>query len=135
MWGVGSRILTIPLNDAGGPKKSYVGGMRLKTFNATLPLIRLDLFEDALRMRSSIRLLNRLIPIWEARFEELSEIRAIGGSSIFTSGIRFRACATSDWVIFWTGSRPKVLSGLEALGLNVNRDPLRLNIFNPGRER
>jgi hypothetical protein len=134
MWGVGSRILTIPLNDAGGPKKSYVGGMRLKSFNATLPLVRLDLFEDALRMRSSIRLLNRLVPVWEARFEELTEVRAIGGSSIFTSGIRFRVHPTSDWVIFWTSARPNVLSRIEALGLSVNRDPLRFNIFNPGRE-
>jgi len=131
MWGVRPRILASPLE--GELLDSFVGGERRSSFNATYPLVRLDVHTDGLRLRPSAKLLRGLVPIWEARLLELSEVQAIGNIPLFTTGIRFRIESTSDWIIFWTTQRSVVLWRLESLGLKVSAEPLPFNHFKPGR--
>ncbi len=112
---------------------SYLGGMRHGGFNASWPLVRLDLFPTGRRMLSSTRLLRGLVPQWEARFDELREVQAVGKIKWLSTGIRFRTERVDDWIVFWTIHRPRVLASIENFGVTVNPDPKRVYFFNAGR--
>lgn len=115
----------------GVPLRTFVGGRRTGLLNATWPLVRLELFSDRIRMVANYRLLRAAVPKWEASFDEITEVRAIGKIGLLNTGIRFRTKHSTDFAVFWTVHRPFVLDALEAVGLSVNREPARFHPLNP----
>jgi hypothetical protein len=111
--------------------QSFVGGQRTGLWNATWPLVRMDLYRDRVRLRPSARILRILVPPWEAAFEDITEVRAIGNIDFFTTGIRFKTSRPAGTAVFWTFHRLEVLDALEAAGLAVNRVPARFHYLNP----
>jgi hypothetical protein len=118
-----------------GPRlTSFIGGMRTQPriapggFNATVPLVRLSLFPNGLRLGPSSSLLSMNVPTWEARFDELDVIQAIGRVQGFTTGILFRKSQSHDWIIFWTFNRDRVFATFEQMGISVSRDPIRIRM-------
>jgi hypothetical protein len=105
--------------------------MRLSFMAATLPLVRLELLADGLRIKPSPNFLKSFIPVWEAHYDELADVQAVGTVPLFT-GIRLRT-ATSDWVIFWTLKRPDVLRAIGTHGVTVHAEPTRFHFLDPGR--
>jgi hypothetical protein len=77
-----------------------------------------------------------LVPVWEAQYEELSEVSAIGRIEGVTSGVRFRAGGPKEWIVFWALSGSAVsalLMELAARGVSANTSPARFRYFQPGR--
>lgn len=144
-----SKISVIPgasrraqIGVAESPQRTFIGGMRVSApgfnlfggWNVTYPLVRLSLFTQGLRLASTLPFpFAVLVPTWEARYDELSEISAVGNIGGFTTGVRFRAGHPGKWVIFWTINRPQVLDALIGLGLAVNVQPVRFRNLRPGR--
>jgi hypothetical protein len=128
------------------PERSFIGGMRLPWsvsgrnwfggYNATWPLVRLSLFSDGLRLRGTrFAVVTSLIPVWEARYDELSEVSAVERIPFITTGVRLRSKDDpNDWVVFWALlTRAKVLQALAGHGVTVTTKPVRLRPFRPGR--
>jgi hypothetical protein len=100
----------IGLNRSARPDCSFIGGMRLGfagmrhvSWNANWPWVRLSLFMDGLCLEPNIRFIEwYTAPVWEAHYEDLAEVQAIGKIPLVTTGIRLRAKSTNDWVIFRT---------------------------------
>jgi hypothetical protein len=122
------------LGDEVSPEFSHVGGARLQGFNATWPLIRLDLFGTGLRLRDRLKLPGIQMPNWEARYDELTEVQAVGRTPLFSTGIRFRGAEPHEWIVFWvmTG-RQDVLTRIESHGVPVGREAVRFYYTNPSR--
>jgi hypothetical protein len=123
-----------------GPRlTSFIGGIRTQPrltpegFNATVPLVRLSLFSNGLRVGPSTPLLSMSVPTWEARFDELDVIQAIGRVRGVTTGILFRKSQSHEWVIFWTSNREEVFTTLEQMNVTVSREPVRLRTGNQFR--
>ncbi len=128
------------LDGVSKPERSFLGGIRLgralggRGYNATWPLVRLSLFPEGLRMESSRRFLAPIVPVWEVRFDEISEVSAVGKIPLFSTGVRLRTkSGAGDWAVFWTVHRPRVLQALADRGLEVERRPVRFHYLNPGR--
>jgi hypothetical protein len=119
---------------------SFVGGMRTQPrigpvgFNATVPLARLSIFSNGLRVGPSSSLLSLSVPTWEARFDELDVIQAIGRVKGFTTGILLRKSQSHEWVVFWTLNREEVFTALEHIGITVSREPVRFRVGKQWRE-
>ena len=111
------------------PLATFLGGMRFGTFNATMPLVRLEFFNHGIRLRSSSRLLQRLVPILVADFGEILNVQAVTGR--LDSGIRIRSRDNGGSVIFWTGSANSTLSCFAKHGMNVLEDSARFHISDP----
>jgi hypothetical protein len=105
--------------------------MRLGVFNATIPLVRLELFQNGFRLSSTLKFLCRVIPTWEARFDELSQVQAIGRVPIWNEGIRFGVHNERDRPIFWSTRRESILADFVKAGVSVNAMPIRMNFLNP----
>jgi len=118
---------------------SFVGGMRKQPrfgpsgFNASVPMVRLSVFSNGVRLGPSSSLLSMQIPTWEARFDELDVIQAIGRVKGVTTGILFRKSQSREWVIFWTLNREQVFTAFEHMGITVSREPVRLRVGNEWR--
>jgi hypothetical protein len=123
--------------------RAFVGGVRtplwhvtlLGGWNVTYPLANLSLFDDGLRISGNRRLLpfSILVPKWEARYEELTEVAAVGKIDGITSGVLFRTAEKGGWILFWTISRQSVLDALVSYGVTVVTTPRRLNYLRPDR--
>jgi hypothetical protein len=132
LWG--TDRLAPHLDDGGGPVRSFLGGVRLPLFNASWPLVRLDLFQAGLRLQGSTRWLHKLVPVWEAAYQDIIEVQAVGKIKWFSTGVRIRAGkGDGDWVVFWTVHRPEVLEAIEQLGVAVRSTPTRFYYLNPSR--
>jgi hypothetical protein len=113
---------------------SFIGGIRTQPrigpmgFNASVPMVRLSLFSNGVRVGPSSSLLSMSVPTWEARFEELDVIQAIGRLKGITTGILFRKSQSHEWVIFWSLNREQVFTTLEQLGVIVSREPIRIRV-------
>lgn len=111
---------------------SFVGGMRRQprlspqAFNATGPFVRLSIFSNGVRVGPSSSLLSMSVPTWEARFDELDVIQAIGRVKGLTTGILFRKSQSHEWVIFWTANREAIFTTLEHTGVTGSREPVQL---------
>ncbi len=67
------------------PQRTFIGGMRVPLWgfalfggwNVTYPLVKLTLFAEGLLLEPTWRFrpFRLLVPVWEARYEELSELR------------------------------------------------------------
>ena len=115
-------------SDADG---SFFGGMRRGGYNATIPLVRLKLFPEGLRLESSSRLLRKLVPVWEAKYREITEAKAVGNTPLFSTGVRLKVGALDEWVIFWTVRREGVMAAIAEHGVTVDTRPSRFNFFRP----
>jgi hypothetical protein len=118
-----------------GPRlTSFVGGMRTQPrfrpegLNATVPLARLSIFSNGIRVGPSSSLLSMSVPTWEARFDELDVIQAIGRVQGLTTGILFRKSQSHEWVIFWSTNRDSAFAALENMGVAVSREPVHLRV-------
>ena len=72
------------------------------------------------------------MPTWEARYEEITNVAAVGRVPVMTHGVRFRT-VDGEWVVFWAINRGKVLRTLAARGLAVAPKPVRFHFLDPGR--
>lgn len=82
-------------------------------------------------MRSNSSALRNAVPTWEAKFDELIEVQAIGKLRFWNQGIPFSVKDRYDRPIFWSTRREDILADLTKMGVKVNSDPIRLNWINP----
>ena len=122
------------LDDTGPPLASYVGGLRGPVVNASWPLVRLNLFPNGLRLQPNNRMSKSVVPIWEALFDELTEVQAVGRIKWLSTGIRFRAGSQGEWVVFWAHDRPQVLASVQERGVGVNPVPVPFRYLSPGTQ-
>lgn len=113
------------------PLVTFIGGMRYGIYNFTIPLIRLELFNDGLQISSSIKIFRRLIPILAANFEEISGVQIV--ANWLGSGVRIRTNDAGNNVVFWTTKPEQVLSFMQKLGLSVSAERTRFHFWNPER--
>jgi hypothetical protein len=123
--------------------KSFTGGMRYGysgMANWTYPLVTLDIYQSGLELRSTFAFLRGLVPIWGARYDEISVVQWLGrpapdssiaGTLTMVRGVKFTA-TDGDYVIFWCYERDQVLGALAKRGLKINAERKRFNYFNPG---
>ena len=106
---------------------TFRGGMwRPDTFNARPGTISLDFFDWGIRLGSSsaanwagMGLAKLGTPVWEARYEELTEAQLVSAPT--HQGIRFRAGDGEGEVFFWTRQGSEVLDRLEEHVVAVDR--------------
>lgn len=120
----------ISLGDANGTEPSFLGGIRLGGYAATIPLVRMTL-AAGLRLQPSIRALKSIVPVWEIRYDDVREAQAVGKIPVVSTGIRFRSQSSSAWIIFWTTRRTVVLEALIDKGVVVNAIPVRFHFLRP----
>jgi hypothetical protein len=113
---------------------SFLGGLRLNGFDGTWPLVRMDLFASGLRLGPSKTPVRRIIPVWEARWSEVTDIRVSGRLPMLFSGVRFTA-GREDWAIFWSPNRRPVIAALWSMGLQVTDEPIAHPFLDPGGRR
>jgi hypothetical protein len=113
--------------------RTFVGGVRLNGLDATWPLVRLDLCGSGLRLRPR-KVLRRIMPMWEARYPELTNVRASGRLPMVFSGVRFKV-STEDWAIFWTPRPRRVRAALASMGISVDETPIPRPFMDPGGHR
>jgi len=104
--------------------RSFLGGYRLGTLNATWPFVRLSLFRDSLRLEPSLRQFPIRLPLWEARYSELIEAQPVGRVPLLSTGVRFRTTG-NEWIVFWTAHRGRVMAAVASHGVKVVPTPVR----------
>jgi len=77
-------------------------------------------------------LLRRAVPVWQARYDDLDDVQAVGNTPSIATGIRFRTASTGEWAVFWTTERPRVLQALVAHGVDVKAEPISFRYTDPG---
>jgi len=114
----------------------FVCGMGTEAVNATTPLARLTVFPWGVRLTGRNRLLRAVIPVWEARFDELVSIRpAVAGKAHRGSCIRFIvAGSVTQFAICGTRRVTAALDAIEAAGGSVQREPVRVYRWDPARD-
>lgn len=111
---------------------TFRGGMwRPGTFNAGPGTMSLDFFDWGIRLGSGgaanlagLGLTTFLTPVWEARYEELTEARLVTAPT--HEGIRLRAGDGEGEVFFWTRGGSEVLDRLEEHVVAVDRAAVRV---------
>ena len=106
---------------------TFRGGMwRPDTFNAGPGTMSLNFFDWGIRLGSSgaanwagMGLAKLMTPVWEARYEELTEARLVTAPT--HQGIRLRAGDGEGEVFFWTRQGSEVLDRLEEHVVAVDR--------------
>lgn len=114
------------------PVFDFIGGMRWSRLgesgggNASIPLIRLSLFESGVRINSRWRAFNWLAPTIEVRYSEFENVRSVITEPFRSEGVRILASKADVAAIFWTRRPADVLNALEYLGVSVGREPMRV---------
>src|SRR5229473_1156164 len=111
---------------------TFRGGMwRPDKFNAGPDTMSLDFFDWGIRLRSGgaanlagMGLPRLLVPVWEARYEELTEARLVKAPT--HQGIRLHAGDDEGEVFFWTWGSSEVLDRLEEHAVAVDRAAVRV---------
>lgn len=87
---------------------------------------RLEFFDWGIRLGSSglvklasLGLARFLMPVWEARYEELTEARLMTAPG--HHGVRLRVAGSADPVMFWTSQGSDVLDRLQEHAVSVDR--------------
>ena len=62
---------------SGPPERAFIGGLWSVSGSAIWPLARLELFDWGIGVRSSTRVLGRLIPQWDARYEDIGGVQRV----------------------------------------------------------
>jgi hypothetical protein len=94
------------------------------------PGAKLTLFSEGMTIGPSGGLFRLFVPIRRFRYDDLAEVQAIGHSKLM-SGVRFVSRSTGRYAIFWTFSRPEVMTRLGD-HVQVNESPIALNYLRPG---
>lgn len=131
------RLRCVRDADLGGaaPVRTWTGGMkwgRSGTSNCSWPLATLKLFSTGVELGPSVRALLPLVPVWRARFAELSVIEVIETRFPRSQGVRFTPTSGSS-ISFGAQRLPldEVLLALERFGLPVDRTPQRVRLIGP----
>jgi hypothetical protein len=102
---------------------AFRGGMwRPDKFNAGPGMMSLNFFDWGIRLggsRAGLGLAKLMMPVWEARYEELTEARLVRAPT--HQGIRLRAGDGEGEVFFWTRQGSEVLDRLEEHVVPVDR--------------
>ncbi len=106
------------------PVAVWKGGLRTRMVNATAGTAKLELFEWGLRI-SGRGLWRVVAPIWEARYQELTNAQAVRWP-IANPGVLMRTDGSAVPIVFVTHRGREVLDALEARGVPVNRSVARL---------
>jgi len=129
------RRITSGLESGGGPRRSFIGGMNwggfINYWNITTPFARLEIFSNGIRVGPSFRMFRPMLPLWEARFDELQSVVLL--QAIFGQGVRFRTNDDDKWIIFWYQSPQTILEVLRELGVPTNPDPQRYRFLRTNR--
>jgi hypothetical protein len=141
---------------SGKPLASYIGGMRrgyTGLASWSHPLVKLAIYDDGVALGPSASVLKMLVPVWRARFDDISVADAIGGPQddsevslgslavplsfitrrgwgIMTRGVRISTTDRS-FAIFWCMKRDRVLAALRDRGVNVDPEPRPFHWFSP----
>lgn len=102
---------------------TFSGGLLSGSVSATWPLVLLEFFDWGIRLRGSARLWQRLVPRWDARYEDLATVQLVSSMS---AGIRLADTRGADAIVFWTFKSAKIMDHLEAHGVPVDRSPKSL---------
>jgi hypothetical protein len=116
-----SRRLGLPTDQR---TASFVGGMTSSTFDGGPGTIKLEFFDWGIRLRGAGNLrgfgmLRLLVPVWDARYEELTEARAVIAPT--NQGVRLRAAGSAGPMTFWTRRGSEVLDRLHEHAVSVDR--------------
>lgn len=94
---------------------AFRGGMlRPGKINAGRGTTKLEFFDWGVRLRCGL-----MMPVWEARYEELTEARLVTAPS--RHGVRLRAGDGEGEILFWTRRGPEVLDHLQEHAVLVDR--------------
>jgi hypothetical protein len=116
------------------PTLYFTGGMRSPWFTASWPLARLSVFPWGVHMDGSASWLRTALPVWEARFDELTKIEPGRGRLGSYVAVRFKTRSAADWAIFWAPRNAgRVLDEIERLGVTVSRDVVTIYMTDGGR--
>jgi hypothetical protein len=103
---------------------TFRGGMwRPGKYNAGPGTMSLDFFDWGIRLGGG-DLTRFLSPVWEARYEELTEARLVKAPT--HQGIRLHAGDDEGEVFFWTRGSSEVLDRLEEHAVAVDRAAVRV---------
>ena len=85
----------------------------------------LTVFREGVRIEASQMTFKAAVPTWEARYEELKEVAAVG-TAPFRPGVRLYVNpASNGLMIFYTWGRRGLLNLLAAQGVHMRRKPVR----------
>ena len=100
----------------------YYGGLRWQgpagVGNASMPLGKLELFDQGIRLGPSGRLLRVFVPTWEASYRDLASVDSVLGP-LRSKGVRFRLREDGPPIVFWTTAPKKVLNAMAGHGVTV----------------
>src|SRR5690348_16199982 len=100
------------------PKKTFRVGLRSRTGSVSTPIGRLEFFNWGIRMGAGGRLTQRLIPIWEARYDELAMAQRVS-APIANHGVRFSTPDHAEPIVFWSSRYSEILDHLDTHGVPV----------------
>lgn len=131
------------LGDA-APLHTFRGGVRSGRTgigNIGYPFVTLAIYRSGIELRSTYSWLRALVPLWRARYEDLSVVESVGrpdrdGSEsakapIQARGVRFVA-VDGTYILFWCLQRDAVLATLAAQPVKVDLQPRRFRWLSPG---
>lgn len=123
-------------------ERSFTGGMRygfMGIANWTSPLVTLDMYGSGLELRSTYSFLRFLVPVWRARYDQISSVgwlgrpapdSSAGAGLVMVRGVMLTK-SNGDWVIFWCPRRNEVLDSLARHGLRIEPERKRLTLLGP----
>ena len=118
-------------NNKGEPLHLFRGGMRYGSFNATMPLVRMEMYSDSVRLSSTFRMTRKLIPILTSNYSDITYVQAV--SAALGTGIRIRFISGVQSVVFWTSKPVEVLLAFRKLGVEVNPETAKFHFSDPER--
>ena len=98
---------------------SFRGGLASAYVHASGGLVRLEFFDWGIRLRAASRLWRRLIPVWEARYEDLATVQLI--QTIGGYGVRLESGAGAGALVFWVRRYDEVMDRLANHQVPVDR--------------
>jgi hypothetical protein len=115
----------VPVAVFSGGLLSYSGGgLWGMPVTTTDGLVRLEFFSWGIRVRGKV-LVRRLLPAWEARFEEISSARPLS-APLGRQGVYFAARNVPGRVVFWTRRGHEILALLENQAVRADFSEVRI---------
>ena len=107
------------------PTASFIGGVRWKGGgSASVPMARLEISPQLIRVKGSWGPLRRLVPCWEYAISEVGSVQ-LSKSALGGPGLLFRMKDGNE-VLFWTTDRERATAALGNVGLAVEPTTTRL---------
>ena len=107
------------------PERTFAGGLWPAAGSAIWPLARLELLGWGIRVRGSVPGLRWLVPVWEARYGELTGAQLIW-VPIAGRGVYVRTANEADSIVFWSRRGSDILNHLHVHGVPADRPVTRL---------